>query len=225
MVLVHGGPTSQRDASYQEDVQFFTSRGFAVLHVNYRGSTGYGKAYMNMHKGNWGVYDVQDSITGAQHLVNEGLAHQDKLVIMGGSAGGYPVLQALVDKPGFFKAGVCSYGIANQFTLVMDTHKFEERYSDWLLGELPDAAEKYHDRSPLFHAKNIQDALIVFQGDKDVVVPKNQSDAIVAALRRNGTPHEYHVYEGEGHGFRKPENRIDFYEKVMKVLLQYVIFA
>ncbi|MDQ7037241.1 MAG: prolyl oligopeptidase family serine peptidase [Anaerolineae bacterium] len=181
MVLVHGGPTSNRDAKYYGDVQFFTSRGYAVLQVNHRGSTGYGKAYMNKHKGKWGVYDVQDSITGAQHLVDKGLAHADKLVIMGGSAGGYTVLQTLVDKPSFFKAGVCSYGIANQFTLVMDTHKFESRYSDWLLGTLPAAADVYRDRSPIFRAKNITDALIVFQGDKDVVVPKNQSDTIVAA--------------------------------------------
>ena len=225
MVLVHGGPTSIRDATYDAEVQFFTSRGYAVLQVNHRGSTGYGKAYMDKHKGNWGVYDVQDSITGAQHLVDKGLANPDKLVIMGGSAGGYTVLQALVDKPGFFKAGVCSYGVANQFTLALDTHKFEERYSDWLLGTLPDAAAVYRDRSPIYHAKNITDAMIIFQGDKDTVVPKNQSDMIVAALKRNGTPHEYHVYEGEGHGFRKPETKIDFYNKTIKFLLQYVIFS
>lgn len=225
MVLVHGGPTSNRDAKYYGEVQFFTSRGYAVLQVNHRGSTGYGKAYMNKHKGKWGVYDVQDSITGAQHLVDKGLAHADKLVIMGGSAGGYTVLQALVDKPGFFKAGVCSYGVANQFTLAMDTHKFEERYSEWLLGALPEAAAVYRDRSPIFHAKNITDALIVFQGDKDTVVPKNQSDTIVSALRRNGTPHEYHIYEGEGHGFRKAETLIDFYTKTVNFLLQSVIYA
>jgi dipeptidyl aminopeptidase/acylaminoacyl peptidase len=214
-----------RDASFDMEVQFFASRGYAVLQVNHRGSTGYGKAYMDKHNGKWGVYDVQDSITGAQQLVDKGLANPDKLVIMGGSAGGYTVLQALVDKPGFFKAGVCSYGVANQFTLAMDTHKFEERYSEWLLGALPDAAELYRDRSPIYHAKNITDAMIVFQGDKDVVVPKNQSDMIVAALRRNGTPYEYHVFEGEGHGFRKPETKIDFYNKTLKFLLQHVIYS
>jgi dipeptidyl aminopeptidase/acylaminoacyl peptidase len=225
MVLVHGGPTSQRTATYDEDVQFFTSRGYAVLQVNHRGSTGYGKAYMNKHKNSWGIYDVQDSITGAQYLVDMGLADKERLIIMGGSAGGYTVLQALVDKPGFFKAGVSLFGVANQFGLVKDTHKFEERYSEWLLGELPDAAAVYRDRSPIFHAKKIRDALIVFQGEKDNVVPKNQSDAIVAALRRNGTPHEYHVYKGEGHGFRKPETRIDFYTKTAAFLLEHVIYA
>lgn len=225
MVLVHGGPTSQRNATFDMEVQFFTTRGFAVLQVNHRGSTGYGKAYMNKHQGNWGVYDVQDSITGSKYLAQLGLANAEKLVIMGGSAGGYTVLQALVSKPNFFKAGVCSYGISNQFLLAMDTHKFEARYSDWLLGELPEAAKIYRDRSPIFHANRIQDAIIVFQGADDVVVPKNQSDMIVAALRRGSVPHEYIVYEGEGHGFRKPETKIDFYNKVMDFLKQHVIFA
>jgi len=224
-VLIHGGPTSQRSANFDMEVQFFTSRGFAVLQVNHRGSTGYGKTYMNKHEGNWGVYDVQDTITGAKYLTDEGLVDRDKIVIMGGSAGGYTALQAIVDEPGFFKAAVVSYGIANQFSLVMDTHKFEERYSDWLLGALPDAAEKYRDRSPLFHAHKIKDAVIVFQGEDDRVVPKNQSDTIVAALRRNGVPHEYIVYEGEGHGFRKPETKIDFYNKTLKFLKEHVIFS
>lgn len=225
MVLVHGGPTSHRSATFDMEVQFFTSRGFAVLQVNHRGSTGYGKAYMNKHDGGWGVYDVQDSITGAQYLAGSGLADSSKFVIMGGSAGGYTVLQALVDEPRFFKAGVCSYGISNQFLLAMDTHKFESRYSDWLLGALPEAAETYHDRSPIFHADKIQDAIIVFQGTDDKVVPKNQSDLIVAALRRRGVPHEYVVYEGEGHGFRKAETKVDFYNKTIAFLKQYVIFT
>lgn len=225
MVLVHGGPTSQRNASFDMEVQFFTSRGFAVLQVNHRGSTGYGKAYMNKHQGNWGVYDVQDSITGAKYLTDKNMVDGGKIVIMGGSAGGYTALQALVDEPGFFKAAVVSYGVANQISLVMDTHKFEERYSNWLLGALPDAAEKYRDRSPLFHAHKIKDAVIVFQGEDDNVVPKNQSDTIVAALRRGGVPHEYIVYEGEGHGFRKPETKIDFYNKTLKFLKEYVIFS
>jgi dipeptidyl aminopeptidase/acylaminoacyl peptidase len=225
IVLVHGGPTGQRQAAYDEEVLYFTTRGFAVLHVNHRGSTGYGKAYVNKHQGNWGVYDVQDSITGAQYLIDQGLADPAKTVIMGGSAGGYTVLQALVDAPGFFKAGICLYGISNQFMLAMDTHKFEERYNDWLLGALPEAAEKYRDRSPLFHADRIRDALILFQGTEDTVVPRNQADAIVAVLRRHGVPYEYHVYEGEGHGFRKPETRIDFYARVIHFLKQYVIFA
>jgi len=225
MVLVHGGPTSQRNAKFDMEVQFFTSRGFAVLQVNHRGSTGYGKAYMNKHAGNWGVYDVQDSITGAEYLIEKGRVARDQIVIMGGSAGGYTALQALVDAPSFFKAAVVSYGVANQFSLVKDTHKFEERYSDWLLGALPDAASVYHDRSPLFHADKIKDAVIIFQGTDDKVVPKNQSDTIVAALRRGGVPHEYIIYEGEGHGFRDPANIVDFYNQTVNFLQDYVIYT
>lgn len=225
LVYIHGGPTSQRTATYYSEVQFFTTRGYAVLQVNHRGSTGYGKAYMDMHEGNWGVYDVTDSIAGVKHLAEKGLADSAKAVIMGGSAGGYTVLQSLIDYPNFYKAGICSYGVSNQFGLVMDTHKFEERYSNWLLGELPDAAEKYRDRSPIFHADKLVDPMIVFQGTDDPVVPQNQSDDIVASLRRRGIPHEYHLFEGEGHGWRKPETIESFYNKIHRFLLQYVIYV
>ena len=225
VIDVHGGPTSQVTATYNGQAQFFATRGYAVLEVNHRGSTGYGKDYMNMHAGNWGIYDVEDSVTGANYLVEQGLADADKIIIMGGSAGGFTVLQSLVDKPGFYKGAICKYGVANQFGLVMDTHKFEERYSYWLLGELPDAAEKYRARSPLFHAEKIEDAIIVFQGEDDKVVPKNQSDSIVESLAARGVPHEYHVYTGEGHGWRKPETIEDYYNKCLKFLLEYVIYA
>jgi dipeptidyl aminopeptidase/acylaminoacyl peptidase len=225
IILVHGGPTSQRNLAFDMEVQFFTSRGFAVMQLNHRGSTGFGKAYMNKHKGNWGVYDVQDSVTGARYLIDRGLVDSDKLVIMGGSAGGYTAWQALVDAPNFFKAAVISYGVANQFTLAMETHKFEERYSDWLLGALPEASALYRERSPIFYADKIQDAVIVFQGVDDVVVPKNQSDMMVAVLKRRGIPHEYIVYEGEGHGFRKPETKVDFYNKVMRFLKLHVLYS
>ena len=225
IVNVHGGPTSQRSAGYFSEVQFFTTRGYAVLQVNHRGSTGYGKAYMNMHRGNWGLYDVIDSVSGVKHLASEELIDEKKAVIMGGSAGGFTVLQSLVDFPGFYKAGVCSYGVSNQFGLLMDTHKFEERYTFWLLGELPQAAELYRQRSPVFHADNIVDPIIVFQGTDDVVVPQDQSDSIVASLERRGIPHEYHLFEGEGHGWRKPETIETYYNKIDRFLLQHVIYA
>ena len=225
MVLIHGGPTGQRGASFDGQAQFFASRGWGVLQVNYRGSAGYGRAYRDQLKGNWGLYDVQDAVSGAQYLVEDGLVDEDKLVIMGGSAGGFTVLKALEDYPGFFKAGVCLYGVANQFNLVADTHKFEERYSDSLLGPLPEAAEVYRERSPIFFADKIQDPIIVFQGEDDKVVPQNQSDEIVAALRRNGVPHEYHLYPGEGHGFRKMETIQKFYTAVEKFLQQHVLYA
>lgn len=225
IVYVHGGPTSQVTATYSGVAQFFATRGYAVLMVNHRGSTGYGRDYMNKLRGNWGVYDVQDSATGASYLAQRGLADPGKCVIMGGSAGGYTVLQSLVDKPGFYKAGVCLYGISNQFMLVMDTHKFEERYSDSLLGVLPQAADVYRDRSPLYHAHKIVDPVIIFQGEEDTVVPRNQSDAIVESLRARGVPHQYHVYAGEGHGFRKPETLEHYYNAVIKFLTQYVVFS
>ena len=225
IVNVHGGPTSQRRAGYYSEVQFFTTRGYAVLLVNHRGSTGYGKAYMNMHRGNWGFYDVIDSISGVKHLAREGLVDERKAVIMGGSAGGFTVLQSLVDYPGFYKAGVCSYGVSNQFGLLMDTHKFEERYTYWLLGELPEAAELYRQRSPVFHADKIVDPIIVFQGADDVVVPQDQSDSIVASLKRRGVPHEYWLFEGEGHGWRKPDTIETYYNRIDRFLLQHVIYA
>jgi dipeptidyl aminopeptidase/acylaminoacyl peptidase len=225
MVLVHGGPTGQRAAAYDSDVQFFATRGFAVLHVNYRGSTGYGKAYMNKLRGNWGIYDVEDSASGALHLVEGGLADKEKLVIMGGSAGGFTVLQSLIEKPGLYKAGVCLYGVSNHFLLAQDTHKFEERYLDSMLGPLPQAADKYRSRSPVFHAEKIADPIIVFQGADDIVVPQNQSDDIVASLRARGVAHDYHIYQGEGHGFRKPETLEAYYNSTMQFLTQHVLYA
>lgn len=225
IVCVHGGPTSQVTTRFSGEAQFFATRGFAVLFPNHRGSTGYGKAYMTKLRGHWGIYDVEDAAAGAAHLASRGLADPAKFVILGGSAGGYTVLQSLVDKPGFYKAGVCLYGISNQFMLVMDTHKFEERYSDSLLGALPEAAEVYRARSPLFHAEKIIDPVIVFQGEEDKVVPKNQSDAIVESLRARGVPHEYHVYTGEGHGFRKPETLEHYYKTTLRFLMQYVVYA
>jgi dipeptidyl aminopeptidase/acylaminoacyl peptidase len=225
IVNIHGGPTGQTTASYSARAQFFATRGYAYLEVNYRGSTGYGKPYMAALRGKWGLLDVQDAIDGARHLVDSGLADEKRLVIMGGSAGGYTVLKALVDHPGFFKAALCLYGVSNMFTLAADTHKFEERYLDSMLGPLPEASDIYRERSPIFYADQIVDPIAVFQGEIDRVVPKAQSDTIVESLRRRGVPHEYHVYAGEGHGWRKQETIEAFYTTVESFLKQYVIFA
>jgi dipeptidyl aminopeptidase/acylaminoacyl peptidase len=225
IIIIHGGPTSQAVAAFQANVQYFATRGFAVLQVNYRGSTGYGKAYVEALRGQWGVTDVEDAVTGAQYLIDQGWADAEKLVIMGGSAGGYTVLQALVRHPGFFKAGLCLYGIANLFTLAAGTHKFEAHYLDSLIGPLPQAAAVYRERSPLFHAAAIQDPVAIFQGEIDQVVPKDQAEAIVASLKSRGVPHEYHEYAGEGHGFRKTETIAHFYTAVEAFLRQYVVFA
>lgn len=225
LVLIHGGPTSQRAATFEAQAQFFTSRGYAVLQVNYRGSTGYGRAYRDALRGNWGIYDVQDAVSAVHHLVEQGLVDKDKVAIMGGSAGGFTVLKALEDYPGFFKAGINLYGVSNQFTFVTDTHKFEARYNDYLLGPWPEAAEIYRERSPLFFADRIQDPIAIFQGEDDKVVPRNQSDDMVASLSKRGVPHVYHVYQGEGHGFRKTETIEHFYKQVDKFLRQYVLLA
>lgn len=225
IILVHGGPTSAERIGYDLDAAFFTSRGYGFLEVNYRGSTGYGRTYRNELRGNWGRMDVVDVAGGAHALVDQGLVDPDRLVIKGGSAGGFTVLNALIHFPGLFKAGLCSYGVSNLFTLAMDTHKFEERYTDSLVGPLPEAAEKYREWSPIFHADKIKDPIAIFQGEDDRVVPPSQSESIVAALRANGVPHEYHLYPGEGHGFRKSETLRDYYDAIERFLLQYVIYG
>ncbi len=225
IVLVHGGPTSQTVAGFAAQTQFFTSRGYAVLQVNYRGSTGYGREYMLKLRGNWGLHDVEDCRSGALYLAERELVDPTKRVIMGGSAGGFTVLQSLVTLPGFYTAGICLFGVSNQFTLAADTHKFEARYLDTMLGPLPEAAQVYRERSPIFFADRIVDPIAVFQGDIDRVVPRAQSDEIVESLKRRGVPHEYHVYQGEGHGWRRSDTIESFYQSVERFLRQYVVFA
>ncbi len=225
IIKIHGGPTSQAVASYDAPTQFFTTRGYAVLMVNHRGSTGYGRAYMEALRGNWGVVDVEDAVSGARYLADQGFADRSRIVIMGGSAGGYTVLESLCRAPGVFRAGLCFYGLANLFSIAADTHKFEERYLDSLLGPLPEASAIYRERSPLFHADLLRDPIAIFQGEDDQVVPRAQSDSIVEVLRRRGVPHEYHIYPGEGHGWRKPETIEAFYRALDAFLRQYVLFA
>jgi len=225
VVLIHGGPTSQFRAGWNPQAQFFATRGYAVLLVNYRGSTGYGRAYMLKLRGNWGVCDMEDAVSGVRHLADAGRVDPERTVIMGGSAGGFTVLQAMTQMPEFFTAGICLYGVANQFHLAAETHKFEAHYLDSLLGPLPQASRIYRERSPLYHAGRIKRPLAIFQGDIDRVVPRQQSDSIVEALKQNGTPHLYHVYEGEGHGWRKAETVEHFYRTVESFLRQHVLFA
>ncbi len=225
IINVHGGPTSQRVANFNADAQFFASRGWAVLEVNYRGSTGYGRSYMNALKGHWGEYDVEDVVAAARALVEQKLAHPKKLVIKGGSAGGYTVLNALIRYPGLFKAGICLYGVSDLFTLAMDTHKFESHYLDTLVGPLPEAAARYREWSPIFHADRIRDPLAIFQGKEDRVVPPEQAERLVDILRRNKVPHLYRLYEGEGHGWRNPETIESYYNDVLTFLKIHVLFA
>ncbi|MHB0859388.1 MAG: S9 family peptidase [Anaerolineae bacterium] len=225
LLLVHGGPTGQSLAAYSGRIQFFTTRGWAVLDVNYRGSSGYGRAYRRRLCEMWGISDVDDAQTAAHHVIAQGLVDPERVVIMGGSAGGYTVLQSLIRYPGVFRAGICLYGVTNLFTLATDTHKFEQHYLDSLIGPLPETCTRYRERSPLFHLDRIVDPLAIFQGEEDTVVPRSQADTIVAALRARGVPHEYHVYPGEGHGWRKPETIKSHYESVLTFLKQYVLYA
>ena len=204
LVDIHGGPTAAARSQFQLGVQFWTSRGFAVVDVNYGGSTGYGRAYRDLLKGQWGVVDVEDCVAAATFLAERGDVDPDRLAIRGGSAGGFTTLAALAFHD-TFAAGVSKYGVADLAVLAQETHKFESRYLDSLIGPWPEAEARYRERSPLFHADRISVPLLVLQGLEDEVVPPNQSELIVEALKSNGVPVAYLAFEGEQHGFRKAE--------------------
>jgi dipeptidyl aminopeptidase/acylaminoacyl peptidase len=205
IVKIHGGPTSQARSGLNLKTQFWTSRGFAVLDVNYRGSTGFGTAYRHKLDGQWGIADVEDCIAGAQFHAALRVVDPDRLIITGGSAGGYTVLAALALHE-VFKAGASHYGVGDLTALAHDTHKFESRYLDRLVGPLPEAEELWRARSPINHIDGLNCPVIFFQGLDDKVVPPNQAEAMVAALRAKGIPVAYVPFEGEGHGFRRAEN-------------------
>jgi dipeptidyl aminopeptidase/acylaminoacyl peptidase len=225
ILSIHGGPTGGNSMSWSSSAAYFTSRGYAYVYVSYRGSTGYGRTYREALRQHWGDYDVEDSVSCARWLVQQKLADEKRLIIMGGSAGGYTVLNAMIRYPQVFKAGVCLYGVSNLFTLDLDTHKFEQHYTHSLVGALPEASALYHAWSPIYHADKIENPMIIFQGSQDKVVPPVQSDEIVAVLASRKIPHKYRLYEGEGHGFRKSENISDFYTETERFLIQHVLFA
>ncbi|HKY16959.1 MAG TPA: prolyl oligopeptidase family serine peptidase, partial [Microthrixaceae bacterium] len=221
MVMVHGGPTAMAPAELRLGVQFWTSRGFAVVDVNYRGSTGFGRRYRNELRGAWGVYDIEDVEAAARFLASSGRADPERLLIRGGSAGGFTVLAALTFTD-TFAAGASLYGIADLAVLARDTHKFESRYLDSLVGPWPEAAATYEERSPLHHVDRLDRPVIVLQGLDDKVVPPEQAELIVEALASRGIPHAYVAFEGEGHGFRRAENiqraleaELSFYAQVL----------
>ncbi len=205
IVISHGGPTAMASNTLKLSTQFWTSRGFAVLDVNYGGSTGFGRAYRQLLGGQWGVVDVEDCIAGARHLVDLGLADGERLAIRGGSAGGYTTLAALAFHD-VFKAGASYYGVGDLRALDADTHKFESRYLTDLLAPLPERERLYVERSPIHSAHRLSCPVIFFQGLDDKVVPPPQSETMVAALRTQGIPVAYIAFEGEGHGFRKKES-------------------
>ena len=204
LVLSHGGPTGATDDTLSPSIQFWTSRGFAVLDVDYRGSTGYGRAYRERLYGKWGVVDVEDCVAGARHLAETGHADPARLAIRGGSAGGYTTLAALTFHDAF-RAGASYYGICDLEVLAADTHKFEARYLDRLVGEWPAERDVYRARSPLHHASRLGCPIIFFQGLDDRVVPPNQAELMASELDRQRLPVACLMFEGEGHGFRKAE--------------------
>ena len=207
LVKSHGGPTSAASGALSLSTQYWTSRGIGVLDVNYRGSTGYGRPYRLRLEKQWGLVDVEDCVAGARWLIENRNADPGRFMISGGSAGGYTTLCALT-APGdeVFSAGASYYGVSDLEALARDTHKFESRYLDWLIGPYPQDRATYAERSPINHADRLTAPVIFFQGAEDRVVPPNQTELMVAALKKRGVPVGYLLFDGEQHGFRKAEN-------------------
>jgi dipeptidyl aminopeptidase/acylaminoacyl peptidase len=205
LVMSHGGPTGATVPVFDEETQYWTSRGIAVLDVNYGGSTGYGRAYRRRLNGQWGVVDVDDCVNGALYLAERGQVDGDRLMITGGSAGGYTTICALTFRD-VFKAGASHFGLGDLETFVKDTHKFESRYLDTLVGPYPDRKDLYRDRSPIHFTDRLNCPLILFQGSEDEIVPPEQSRRMYDAGKAKGLPVAYLEFEGEQHGFRRAEN-------------------
>ncbi|WP_433802631.1 S9 family peptidase [Actinomycetospora sp. CA-084318] len=206
LVVIHGGPTGAASPVLAVGLQYWTSHGFGVVDVNYGGSTGYGRAYREQLKGAWGLVDVADCLAAARALASSGRVDPARLAIRGGSAGGFTVLAALARPDTPFAAGADHFGVADLEALARDTHKFESRYLDGLVGPYPEARDVYVERSPLTHVAEFSTPLIVLQGEEDAIVPPNQSEMIVSALRSRGVPVAYLLFPGEQHGFRAAEN-------------------
>jgi dipeptidyl aminopeptidase/acylaminoacyl peptidase len=207
IVQSHGGPTSHAAPALDREFLYWTSRGFGVVDVNYRGSSGHGRAFRNRLRGQWGVFDSEDCVAAAAHLAASGEADGERLAIRGGSAGGYATLCCLVFHDGF-ATGASYYGVADAETLASDTHKFESRYLDSLIGPYPERADLYRERSPIHFVERLRSPVILFQGLEDEIVPPSQAETMVAALRAGGIPHAYLAFEGEQHGFRQAETEI-----------------
>lgn len=207
IVICHGGPTGATRAQLTLGIQFWTSRGFGVVDVNYGGSTGYGRDYRQRLRGNWGIVDVMDCINAARFLIDQGRADGQRVAIRGGSAGGYTTLRALTWQ-NFFATGASYYGLAELETFVQDTHKFESRYLDYLIGPYPEQQALYFERSPVNFAGHLNTPVILLQGLEDKIVPASQAEIMIEALDKKGLPYAYLAFEGEQHGFRKAENII-----------------
>ena len=205
-VICHGGPTAHSTPHLDLEIQFFTSRGIGVVDVNYRGSTGYGRAYRQLLNGRWGEIDWQDCVAAARYLAERGNADADRTWVEGGSAGGYVVFCAMTFDPTAFAAGVSYFGVADAEALALYTHKFESRYLDSMIGPYPEERELYRQRSPIHFAEQLERPMLLLQGLDDKVVLPAQAEMMVEVLERKGIRYEYIAFEGEGHGFRKEEN-------------------
>jgi dipeptidyl aminopeptidase/acylaminoacyl peptidase len=205
MVRCHGGPTGSAGPTYTFEYHYWTSRGFAIVDVNYGGSSGYGRAYRTRLNGNWGVVDVDDCINAARYLVAQGLADADRVSITGGSAGGFTVLLSLT-KRDFYNAGASHFGIGDLELFIKETHKFESRYVETLVGPYPERADLYRDRSAVYFSDNLKCPVILFQGLEDEIVPPSQAEEFVAVCKKKKLPYAYVAFEGEQHGFRQEKN-------------------
>jgi len=219
VVHCHGGPTGSAGPTYPFEYQYWTSRGFALVDVNYGGSSGYGRAYRQRLNGNWGVVDVDDCINAARHLVEQGLVDGDRVSITGGSAGGFTVLLSLTRRD-FYNAGASHYGIGDLELFVKETHKFESRYCEALVGPYPERADVYRERSAIHFADNMKCPVILFQGAEDKIVPPDQAETFVEACRQKHLPYAYVLFEGEQHGFRQDKNIRRAFEGELSFLAQ-----
>lgn len=214
LLMVHGGPTSAYNASFSPEVLYYTSRGYAVARLNYRGSTTFGYTYQDILQNNWGIVDVEDLLSAADALDAAGLVDGDKVALFGSSAGGFTVLNALIRAPRRFKAAVCSYPVTDAVTDAVHTHKFERFYNNYLIGDLQRDYAAYVQRSPLNNASAIQTPMAFFHGEDDAVVSPQQSVRLAETLRANGVPVTLRLYPGEGHGFKRPETILNYYQQV-----------
>jgi dipeptidyl aminopeptidase/acylaminoacyl peptidase len=220
LVQSHGGPTGATSTALSLPLQFWTSRGFAVLDVNYGGSTGYGRPYRQRLTDTWGIVDVDDHVNGARYLIERGLVDPERTAIRGWSASGYTTLATLAFRD-LFRAGASHFGISDLETMTTDTHKFESRYLDGLIGPYPESKDIYVNRSPIHHLEGFTEPLILFQGSEDTVVPPDQAETMYEAMAARGLPVALVVFAGEGHGFRRAESirralegELDFYGQV-----------
>jgi dipeptidyl aminopeptidase/acylaminoacyl peptidase len=223
IVQVHGGPTSEVPLGWHAQAQYFATRGWHYLLVNHRGGTGFGRAYQDLLNGAWGMVDVEDARRGAEHLISLGVADAQRLVITGGSAGGYTTLMALTQDADFWAAGVSLYGIGNMYDLRLGSHRFEVNYAFGLIGKLPESGLKWKERSPLTFVKAVRAPVLLFHGKEDKAVPYQQSVEFAEAVKGNGVPVELVLYDDEGHGFNKEASRRDCLERTEAFLEKYVI--